>query len=210
MDQHDDRPGRKLRYNDTAETASREAAERSRRGEERVVPDAGEGGAGTAASTVGGALAGGTAGFLVLGPIGGAIAAAAGALGGWWSGEAETAASSYTPDEDRAYREHYESLPNRPADRGYEAIRPAYQLGHVARYNPAYRGKRFEEIEPDLTRIWSDEMRARYGEWAGMRGYARTAYHGQGAPQSEAELQDRLPASEPPRATNDAETHHDR
>jgi hypothetical protein len=209
MDKRDERPGRELRYNDTAETASREAAERARRGEEVVVPDVGESGAGAAAGTVGGALAGGTAGFLVLGPIGAAIAGIAGALGGWWAGEAATtAASSFTEEEDRAYRTRYESLPDRPADRRYEDVRPAYQLGHVAAHNPSYRGRRFEEIEPELTRIWSEDMRRRYGDWAGMRGYVRDAYLYRAPMTTEAELQDRAPASETQHTINDAERHH--
>jgi len=209
MDKHHDKEGRELRYNDTAETASREMAERVRRGEEHVVPDLGEGGADAAAGALGGAAAGGTAGMLVLGPIGAAIAAIAGALGGWWSTSATTtAAEHFTPEEDRYYREQYEAAPNHAADLAYERVRPAYQLGHVAAHNPAYQGKHFEEIEPEITQAWSDEMRARYGDWAGMRGYVRDAYARRSMASTDEGLQDRSPESEADYARDDAERHH--
>ena len=55
-------------------------------------------------------------------------------------------------------------------------MRPAYQLGHLARRNPQYAGKPFEDVEPELRRGWSDELRARYGEWSELRGYVGDAY----------------------------------
>lgn len=207
--QHDDkREGRELEYNDTAETASREMADEVRRGEARVVPDTGSG-ADEAAGALGGAAAGGTVGMLVLGPIGAAISAIAGALGGWWGSSAtDRAKQTYTPEEDRFYRELYETSPNRVADRPYETVQPAYQLGHVAAHNPAYRGKRFEEIEPELRHAWPEPMRERYGEWSGMRGYVRAAYERRSTAPTAAELQDRSPVSEERYTADDAERHH--
>ena len=195
---HDDKKkeGRELRYNDTAETASREMADEVRRGEARVVPDMGAG-VGEAAGALGGAAAGGTVGMLVLGPIGAGIAAIAGALGGWWGSSAtDTAAQTFTPEEDAYYRERFETSPNRVADRSYEQVRPAYQLGHVAAHNPAYRGKRFAEIEPELTHAWPKEMRARYGEWSGMRGYVREAYERRSAASAAQPAETRATSSE--------------
>jgi hypothetical protein len=61
----------------------------------------------------------------VAGPIGTLIGGIAGAVGGWWTGRAVSeAASALTNDDDQYYRSHYESSPNRFADRGYEHVRP--------------------------------------------------------------------------------------
>ncbi len=79
-------------------------------------------------------------------------------------------------EDEETYRAHYEGLRERPADRAYNDYRAGYWLGHLARRNPDYAGRRFEDIEPELERGWSDELRRRYGDWAGMRGYARAAY----------------------------------
>ena len=189
-----------LTFNDSAHTASRDAAEQAeeaRTTDPATVPaDAGaRSAAGMAAGTAAGAAAGATAGTLTLGPIGTIVGGIAGAVGGWWAGEGAAAATQrYTDEDDRRYRALYESAANRPADRSYDDYRAAYQLGHIARHNPNFTGRAFDEIEPELRRGWSDELRARYGEWAGMRGYVRAAYEGEAgrAPSSEAERRDRV------------------
>ena len=61
-------------------------------------------------------------------------------------------------------------------EHSYDEARPAYQLGHLARRNPQYEGKPFEDVEPELRRGWSDELRARYGDWSELRGYVGDAY----------------------------------
>ncbi|HEX5438889.1 MAG TPA: hypothetical protein VFW98_17180 [Gemmatimonadaceae bacterium] len=196
--------GRKLRYNDPAETASREASERARRGEEHIEPTGGA--ADAAAGTLGGILAGGTTGMLVLGPIGAAVAAIAGALGGWWSTASVTrAARNFTDEEDRYYREYYESLPNRPVDRAYEDVRAAYQLGYVAAHNPTYSGKSFDEIEPELRQAWTAEMRQRAGDWAAARSYVRTAYERKISTPATSGAPDHPPLGDAGRSTGDAE-----
>jgi hypothetical protein len=207
MERHDDEKSN-LTFNDPAHTASREAAERTRATDPSTVPaDAAKrSAAGMAAGTAAGAAAGATAGTLIAGPIGTIIGGIAGAVGGWWAGQgAANAAQSYTEEDERRYRALFESTPNRPADRSYDDFRTAYQLGYIARHNPNFTGRPFDEIEPELQRGWSDELRARYGEWTGMRGYVRAAYEGQPGeePGSEAarrdrmeELQDRLPRDE--------------
>jgi hypothetical protein len=70
----------------------------------------------------------------------------------------------------------YESSPNRVDDRSYEDVRPIYHLGHVASEHPDYRARSFEEIEAELQKGWTDELRSRYGEWSQVRPYAREAY----------------------------------
>src|ERR687885_693535 len=184
-----------LTFNDPAHTASRGAAEQARATDPATVPaDAGAGGAaGMSGGTAAGAAAGATAGTLTLGPIGTIIGGIAGAVGGWWAGQgAASAAQRYTEEDDRRYRTLYESMANRPAERSYDDFRTAYQLGYIARHNPNFTGRQFDEIEPELQRGWSDELRAKYGERTGMRGYVRAAYEGQAAeaPGSEAVRQD--------------------
>ena len=125
---------------------------------------------------VGGAVAGSTVGTVTLGPIGMIIGAIAGALGGGWTALAAAAPTHYGPEHDREYREHYESDSERLADRTFETARPAYQLGHLAARNPDYARREFESIEEDLRRGWSDDVRARHGDWSIARRYAREAY----------------------------------
>lgn len=124
----------------------------------------------------GGAVAGATVGTVTLGPIGAMIGAIAGALGGGWSGVAAAAPTHYTPEHDREYRQHFESDPDRVADRSYDVVRPAYQLGHYAARNPDYARRDFDAIEADLRRGWTDDVRARHGDWEIARRYAREAF----------------------------------
>jgi hypothetical protein len=125
---------------------------------------------------VGGALAGAGLGTIVGGPVGAIIGAIAGAVGGWWAGQAATEASAITPDEENRYRTLYEASPNRLADRSYEDVRPFYHLGHVASRHPEYRGRAFDEIEEELQKGWTDDLRTRYGEWSSVRPFAREAF----------------------------------
>ncbi|HEU4641544.1 MAG TPA: hypothetical protein VFS44_03750 [Gemmatimonadaceae bacterium] len=198
MDPRDERDSH-LVSNDPAHTASREAAERARRGEPPA-PRVG-GTSDTTAAAIGGAAgaaaAGAAAGTFIFGPVGTIIGALAGALGGWWAGEGVAKAGESIEQRDEArYREHYESLQpaERPADLPYEHARNAYLLGHLARRNPEYAGRPFEAVEPDLRRGWNQDLGARYGEWEGMRGYVRAAY--QGEPIDTTGLRDPLPESE--------------
>ncbi len=112
------------------------------------------------------------------GPIGTIIGGIAGAVGGWWAGRAVAdAAHKFTTDEDIYYRETFEKRTDRLADRSYDDIRPAYQLGHIASLNPDYNGRTFEEIEPDLRTGWGNNLRARHGDWSTVRPYAEEAYN---------------------------------
>lgn len=131
---------------------------------------------GEAAGGISGVLAGAAIGSLA-GPIGTVIGGLAGAAGGWWSGRAVSeAATKLTTKDDDYYRSHYESSPNRLADRGYDDVRPAYQLGHLASMNPDYSNKDFDAVEPDLKKGWSTQDKAKFGEWDSVRGYAKDAY----------------------------------
>ncbi len=111
------------------------------------------------------------------GPVGTVIGAIAGAVGGWWAGRTVSeAASRFTSHDDNNYRQAYESRSDRLADRTYEDVRPAYQLGHIASENPDYNGKSFESIESDLQKGWGNDLRSKHGDWAAVRPYAQEAY----------------------------------
>ena len=108
------------------------------------------------------------------GPVGLLLGGIAGAVGGWWAGRG--VANAITDDDDAVYRAHYEATPDRPADRTYDSIRPAYVAGHLAGRNPEYAGRTFEDVEGDLQCGWSDEIAAPCGEWAAARRFARAGF----------------------------------
>ena len=114
------------------------------------------------------------------GPVGTIIGGIAGAIGGWWSGRAiSEAAHHYTDADDSVYRARYARSGDRAADRSYDAVRPAYLLGHLASRNPDYAGLDFADVEADLRQGWTDEVRGAHGDWDGVRPFARDAYeHG--------------------------------
>jgi hypothetical protein len=174
----------KLVSNDPAHTASREEAERVRRGEPPAeqVGGVSDSTAASIGGAAGGAAVGAAAGTFVFGPLGTIIGALAGVLGGWWAGKGVADASrAITPELGNGYQTHYESSSEHLADRSYDSVRHAYLLGYLARRNPDYAGRRFDEIEPELQRGWTQDLWARYGDWAGLRGYVRAAYDDDGA-----------------------------
>ena len=139
---------------------------------------------GEAAGGITGVIAGAAIGSLA-GPVGTVIGGIAGAVGGWWSGRAiSEAVERLTEDDETYYRRHHahqhaprqgSSTPE-PA-RSYEDARPAYHLGHIAGMNPDYQGRQFEEIETELQRGWTDDVRNRYGEWDAVRGYVEAGFN---------------------------------
>ena len=152
---------------DTQEFQSDISARQASTAESRPGPAGAVGG-------VGGALAGAGLGTIVGGPVGAIVGAIAGAVGGWWAGQAAT--TPITPDDEARYRKLYEASPNRLADRSYEDVRPFYHLGHVASAHPDYQQRTFDEIETDLQKGWTSDLRTKYGDWSYVRPYAREAY----------------------------------
>ena len=132
---------------------------------------------GEGVGSIGGMVAGATIGT-VAGPIGTLIGGIAGAVGGWWTGRAVSeAAGALTNDDDAYYRSHYESSPNRLADRGYEHARPAYQIGQIASQNPDYANRSWNEVESDLQRGWNADASKQYGDWSTARPYASEGFN---------------------------------
>jgi hypothetical protein len=117
---------------------------------------------------------GGMALGIAGGPIGAVVGAIAGALGGWWAGKG--VADAFTDKDYAAYRAHYASSPDHMADRTYDQVTPAYVLGHLAGRNPDYAARTFDQVEPDLQRVWRDDLAAKHGQWPTVRGYARAAF----------------------------------
>jgi hypothetical protein len=132
---------------------------------------------GEGVGSIGGMVAGATIGT-VAGPIGTLIGGIAGAVGGWWTGRAVSeAAEALTTDDDNYYRSHYESSPNRLADRGYDHVRPAYHLGHIAARNPDYASRNWNEVESDLQRGWNSDASRQFGDWSTVRPYASEGFN---------------------------------
>lgn len=94
-----------------------------------------------------GALAGAGLGSAV-GPVGTILGGIAGAVGGWWAGEKVGRAVDDWTDTEPRYRKHFDTAA--PKDVSYDDARVGYSLGHIARKNPDYAGRAYEDIEPDL------------------------------------------------------------
>lgn len=68
------------------------------------------------------------------------------------------------------------------ASDGFERAKPGYQLGYVARRNPAYRNRSFSEVEPELKRVWETRAKTEGGtsgstsSWPEVRGFVDFAY----------------------------------
>lgn len=130
-----------------------------------------------------GEATGGISGVLVgagigsaAGPVGTIIGGIAGAIGGWWAGRAVAdAASTLTHDDDEYYRAHFDSMRDRPADRAYDDVRPAYYLGQIASQNPNFIEREFLEVEPELERGWLAQA-DRSGTWTSVREYAAAGF----------------------------------
>jgi hypothetical protein len=101
------------------------------------------------------------------------------AMGEWWtSPAAQQATASFSEGEESACREDFETRSGRggTAARDYESVRPLYQFGFVARQNPAYQGKQFDEIEEELQRGWESAARHGFKDWSEAREYVNYGY----------------------------------
>lgn len=130
-------------------------------------PGAGEQ-AGEAIGGIGGALAGAGIGS-AAGPIGTIIGGIAGAAGGWWAGEKVGRAAEDMGEHEDHYRSHYRGT-NSSLD--YDDARVGYGVGHIAGRNPEYRGREFDEVEPQLRSGWNDPDR----EYDELRPYVREGF----------------------------------
>jgi hypothetical protein len=116
---------------------------------------------------------------MAAGMIGSMLGTAMNQLGDWWTtADAQRAASSFDEGRDRSCRQHFEAeaTVNTESQRAYDDVRPLYQFGHVAGQNPEFRGRDFNEVEPDLQRAWGEESRQQHGDWPEVRGYVGFGY----------------------------------
>ncbi len=140
-------------------------------------PITGEPGAhpvGVAGGATGGALAGAAVGA-IGGPVGSAIGGAIGAVAGGLAGKG--VAESVNPTEEDAYwREHHKSRPYFQSGRKYDDYSPAYKYGWEAASRPDFQGRRFEDVESDLSRGWDKARGTTRSEWNDMKHATRDAF----------------------------------
>jgi hypothetical protein len=108
----------------------------------------------------------------ISGPLGTVVGKIAGRVGGWWNTASE-AIAELPEEEHQACLLHFEAYTPRPADMTFETALPGYGLGYVAARNPDYRGRRFEDIEPDLRHGFNTDLDT---EYPAMRDFARFGY----------------------------------
>lgn len=98
------------------------------------------------------------------------------ALGGWWAtANPARIAEAFMGEQDSNCREHYRTS-RTAADDDYDAARPLYQFGFVARHNPDFQNRSFRDVEPELERAWTGEPTSRYGSWSEVRDYVGYGY----------------------------------
>ncbi len=120
-----------------------------------------------AATTTGGAVAGGTAGAAigtaVAGPVGTAVGAAVGGTIGAVTGRG---AAEF---DDKTFRNEYQNSQYR--DRyTWDQARPAYEYGWTS-YRPEYQGRSWNDVRSDYERNWKGQ-----GRFADYEPMIRTAY----------------------------------
>jgi len=124
---------------------------------------------GTGVGAVAGGMAAGAAAGTVAGPVGPAVGAVVGGLAG------KGIAESIDPTvEDTYWRDNYRSRPY-ASGASYDDFGPAYAYG-VSTY-PRYAGRRFDEVESDLSRDW-DRARGKSSlTWERAKDAVRDSWH---------------------------------
>jgi hypothetical protein len=116
--------------------------------------------------------AAGSALHAMSGPVAAVVGKIAGRVGGWWSSAAD-AVVEMPEAEVKLCRTHFESYQGRPAGLDFDVAQTAYHIGYVAGANPAYRERRFEDVETDLSHGLQG---AETQEYAALRDFARFGY----------------------------------
>lgn len=123
-------------------------------------------------AVLGGAAAGAAAGT-VVGPVGTAIGAVAGAIAGGLAGHG--IAELVDPvAEDSYWRENYRDRPYANGAADYDDFGPAYGYGvNAYSSNP---GRRFEDVESDLSKNWDSARGKSRLDWQGAKVATRDAW----------------------------------
>ena len=140
-------------------------------------PITGEPGAhpvGVAGGATGGALAGAAIGA-IGGPVGSAIGGAIGAVAGGLAGKGAAEAVNPT-EEDSYWREQHKSRPYFQSGRNYDDYSPAYRYGWESASRAEYQGRRFDDVESDLSRGWDKARGTTRNEWNDMKHATRDAF----------------------------------
>lgn len=124
-------------------------------------------------AVVGGAAAGAATGTFA-GPVGTVIGGAIGAVVGGLAGK-EVAESIDPTAEDAYWRDNYSDRPYVDSTLGYDEYRPAFGYG-VSAYQK-HAGRKFEDVEGDLSSGWNRARGKSSLEWAGARGATRDAWN---------------------------------
>jgi len=108
----------------------------------------------------------------ILGPVGVVVGGIAGAVGGWWAGHGLVdAAGDFDDETDAHYRRLHEE---HGGAHDYNDARYYYRLGALARRNPNYEGRPFDDVEPDLRAGWRDQEVGR--GWEDVRNFVHRGY----------------------------------
>lgn len=131
--------------------------------------------AGGAAGAAAGAAVGAATGTAAGGPIGTGVGIVAGAIAGGLGGKA--VAEKVNPTQEEAYwRENYSKEPYYDRNYEYSDYKGAYQTGYEGYGRWGGKGKRFEDLEPEMRK----DYEARYGQsrlkWDQARHASRAAW----------------------------------
>lgn len=129
---------------------------------------------GGAAAGIGTGAALGAVTGTVVGPVGTVIGAAVGAVLGGLAGKG--VAESMDPTIEHGYwRDNYSSRPYVETGRSFDDYGPAYGVGTSA--YTQYPGKRFDEVEPHLSRDWHANRGTSTLDWARAKEASRDAWN---------------------------------
>jgi hypothetical protein len=127
---------------------------------------------GTAAGSGAGAMAGAAIGS-VAGPAGTLVGGAVGAVAGGLAGHG--AAEKVNPTVEEGYwRDNYTTRPYINRSYTYDDYSPAYRYGWETR--PRYTGRRFDEVETDLSRNWETTKGKSRLKWEEAKHAVRDAW----------------------------------
>lgn len=124
-------------------------------------------GGGIAGGAAAGAMAGG-----MTGPVGAVVGAAIGAVVGAVAGRTMRADPVA---EDAYWRDNYSSRPYVTSGTSYDEYSPAYRYG--AESYSRYPDRSFDDVEPELSRDWSNARGGSSLEWEHAKHATRDAWH---------------------------------
>jgi uncharacterized protein YjbJ (UPF0337 family) len=129
---------------------------------------------GVAGGATAGALAGAAVGA-IGGPVGAAVGGAIGAVAGAAAGKG--VAEAVNPTEEEGYwRKNYQSRPYFKTGRAFEYYSLPYRYGWESATRADYHGRRFENVESDLSRNWNKFRGSSKTEWNDVRDATRDSF----------------------------------